>query len=155
MSANDFVALFGGSNDVYKNETSKACCELEKHLAYMSHVNVLIVNIPHRHDLPHWSCVNKEITAANKRFLAISQQFKNVTVVDISNIGRRFHTSHGLHLNGVGKLLVTQKILDAIKRQQQISTTPKTIPVPSPNYAIAVTTSSTITEEEEEKVTIE
>jgi hypothetical protein len=40
----------------------------------------------------------------------ICKRFKNVKVLDISNISREYHTRHGLHFNRIGKKFITQEI---------------------------------------------
>jgi len=77
----------------------------------MVHVKVLLYTIPVRYDLPLWSCVNDEIRSVNDKIVNLQKHFKNLTVVDIGKIGRRFHTAHALHLNVLGKLLVSDDIL--------------------------------------------
>ncbi|XP_049809772.1 uncharacterized protein LOC126252858 [Schistocerca nitens] len=119
LNKDDFAVLIGGSNDVYRNETHKVITEMRKCLNNLTHTNVLIVNIPHRHDLPPWSCVNREINVANECITEICTNFKNVDIVDINRLERRFHTVHGLHLNTPGKKLLAEKICTRISKKSE------------------------------------
>ncbi|XP_049794693.1 uncharacterized protein LOC126204361 [Schistocerca nitens] len=58
--------------------------------------------------------------------------YLDVFIVNINTIGRRFHTSRGLHLNGLGKQLVTLKLMEIIKRLQHLPTSSAGVPVSSP-----------------------
>ncbi|XP_049859401.1 uncharacterized protein LOC126354070 [Schistocerca gregaria] len=60
-----------GANDVSRNERKVASSTLKKTLEVLTHTNVIVVNVPHRHDLPQWSCVNKEVEQTNKEYKAI------------------------------------------------------------------------------------
>jgi hypothetical protein len=63
----------------------------------------VVLNIPTRHDLIKESIVNEEIRKANMVINKVCKRFRNVKVLDISNISRACHTRHGQHLNKIGK----------------------------------------------------
>lgn len=130
LSANDFAVLIGGSNDVYHNETAAATSALKTTLGKLTNTNVIVLKIPQRYDLMELSCVNTEISRANKTFETVCRQFKNVTIIDINdciacnhssrsncNCQRACHTRHGQHLSGLGKTLLAQKILNVINHK--------------------------------------
>lgn len=114
MSRNDFSVFLGGTNDIATNSTKELRNSLKRRLLEFRNTNVIVFSVAHRHDLPEWSCVNKEIRNANTEIQNICRRFENVKFVDISELGRRFHTNHGLHLNKVGKKLITNKILEIV-----------------------------------------
>ena len=34
------------------------------------------MRVPHRHDLPEWSCVNSEVTAFNRKLVKLMKPYK-------------------------------------------------------------------------------
>lgn len=113
MSDRDLVVLMGGGNDMEKFGAKKFLSSLKKCLYDLSHVNIILMNVPRRYDLPISSNIHHQIERTNLEIARICRQFKNVRLLDISNIGRRFHTRHGLHLNSLGKRYISDFISGA------------------------------------------
>jgi hypothetical protein len=67
-----------------------------------THSNIIIVNIPPRHDIGSTSMTNLEIQAANRKLNRIAKAYNNVTIIE-SNLHRKYFTRHGMHLNKHGK----------------------------------------------------
>jgi hypothetical protein len=65
-------------------------------------MNVTFLNLTKRRDLVKQSCVNKETDSYNRKPRKHLKVFDNVHYVVI-NYDRKFHTSHGRHLNAEGK----------------------------------------------------
>lgn len=103
-----------GTNDVAKNEAKGFRSSLVKRLRELQRTekSVLVFSVPHRHHLPAWSIVNEEVTRTTRFMYKICKKFNNVTFSELSNIGKRFHTTHGLHLNELGKLYICKEIVD-------------------------------------------
>lgn len=99
----DTVVLVAGANDIYHNEFHNAKHHLLKSLNSLQHTNVLVVGVPHRHDLMPTSIVNKEIAKANRQFKKIIEGYQYCEFLDVSNFERDMFTNHGLHLNSRGK----------------------------------------------------
>ena len=59
------------------------------------HINIILLSVPHRHNLMESSRVNNEIRLENE----IRKTFKHTTVLEINTNWECF-TLHGLHLNG-------------------------------------------------------
>jgi hypothetical protein len=97
MTSRDLVVLSAGANDVSKDESQNFLSSLKKQLHSLTHTNVLLYNIPHRYDLIPESCVNAEIERVNKEMHVISRHFRNVKIIEISKLGRRFHDHQGLN----------------------------------------------------------
>jgi hypothetical protein len=115
LNACDINVFLAGTNDVACNERKELHSSLRDKLRDLQNRragNVIVFSVPHRHDLPNWSAINKEIREANQQNAKLCHRFKNVSFVNIGNIGRRFHTSNGLHLNTLGKKYVGDKILE-------------------------------------------
>jgi hypothetical protein len=60
MNRNDFVFVWGGTNDISKNESNSGLKYLRKFALRNNHTNIIAVAPPHRYDLPDFSCVNHE-----------------------------------------------------------------------------------------------
>ena len=57
-----------------------------------NHTNIILLSVPHRHDLSEWSCVNSEVVAFN----------------------RKFFTRHSLHKNNLGNERIALKIANSV-----------------------------------------
>lgn len=110
LGSDDLAVFLAGTNDVARNELKNLLASLRQQLLSARGANVLVFSVPHRHDLAPWSCVNAEVKKANDSMKKICKYFRNVTYIDISSLGIRFHTAHGLHLNKLGKRYVAYKI---------------------------------------------
>jgi len=58
-----------------------------------SHSNIIIVNIPPRHDIVNNSITNLEIQATNRKLNRITKAYNNVTIVE-NNLHRKYITRH-------------------------------------------------------------
>lgn len=110
LVSNDFVVIMAGANDVAKNETLNAMEALQDTLPLLNNTNVIVVNIPHRHDLLASSCVNKEVVRANIKIREICEHHANITLVNSETCGRALHTRHGHHFNNRGKRVLANVI---------------------------------------------
>ena len=54
----DIVILWGGSNDIGKNNTNEPLNLLMEFVTKHKELNIVILNSPHRYDLVPTSCVN-------------------------------------------------------------------------------------------------
>jgi hypothetical protein len=117
----DHVVIMGGANDIARNETKNCINTIKRTLATLTCTNVVVFNIPIRHDLLKESVVNKEIRKANMDINKVCKRFRNVKVLDLSNVSRAHHTRHGQHLNRVGKEYVTQEISKIIGDNREIN----------------------------------
>jgi hypothetical protein len=110
LGPKDHVVIMGGANDIAKNETKNCIITLKRTLSALTSTNVVVLNIPTRHNLITESIVNKEIRKANMNIYKICKRLKNIKVLNISNISREYHTRHGQHFNRIGKKFITQEI---------------------------------------------
>lgn len=114
------VVIMAGTNDVARNESSGLLRSLKKRLKALSGQKVIVCGVPFRYDLPSWSCVNSEVSVTNEKMLKICSFFSNCVFLDLSTLGRRFHTAHGLHLNSLGKEYVAGKIVELVCRLESV-----------------------------------
>lgn len=121
VKSDDVVVVIAGSNDVAKNESSEAIREISS-LLQLNAVNgkptskIVLVDLPKRHDLVEWSCVNKEINKTNLALKELCNKQKNITLVNASKADRMYHTRHGMHLNVKGKKWLAEEIVKSVKR---------------------------------------
>ena len=106
------------------------CYESEKGIECLSNLvkqrmntHTILVGAPQRHDLLTESCVNEEVVKCNRKLLKMMKMFKYANVLD-SEVKRECYTRHGLHMNGVGKELMAQRIMDQIREILLVKKTP-------------------------------
>jgi hypothetical protein len=71
LKKTDVCVIWGGTNDIGKNETSagiSAMCDLVS----LKNTNVIVINVPNRHDLSPISCVNNEVQTFNRKIPRIA-----------------------------------------------------------------------------------
>ncbi|KAG8258694.1 hypothetical protein J6590_025860 [Homalodisca vitripennis] len=114
LDKNDVMVLICGANDVAKNESCEALDGIKTTLTKLSHTKFVLVDIPNRHDLANWSCVNVETRKTNAALKEMSLLHPNVSLVEVSKAERHLHTRHGQHLNLMGKMWLAECIAEAI-----------------------------------------
>ena len=57
--------MWGGSNDVGRNETKQGINWIQNFVETNKHTNIILMEVPHRYDLIEDSCVNKEVVKFN------------------------------------------------------------------------------------------
>jgi hypothetical protein len=71
LTKSDVVVFYGGSNDVSKNSSSIALKRILNFLKDNNNSNIILPNVPHRHDLMDSSCVNNEIRTFNGKVMIV------------------------------------------------------------------------------------
>jgi hypothetical protein len=61
LTRDDVIVLWGGSNDIGKNESTKGLSHISNFVKNRGHTNIVIMNAPHRHDLNATTCINNEV----------------------------------------------------------------------------------------------
>jgi len=84
--------------------------------------SIIVVNIPHRHDVAKDSRNNLEIQAFYAKLSKVARSFRHVALVE-----RNYFTKQGLHLYNVGRewfanLIATQinKLINNIKKNELV-----------------------------------
>jgi hypothetical protein len=75
--------------------------------------NIIMLYIPHRNDLSESSYMNKEIKIFNSKLKKFAKLFNHVTILEF-NSNRNLFIQHCLHLNEIGKGLLTKQIASLI-----------------------------------------
>jgi hypothetical protein len=115
MNLHDVIVLCAGANDVYRNNSSVAIRKITKFVMNNRGTNIIIIGVPHRYDLSEQSCVNNAIQSFNSKLKKITTMFSYVTVIE-SIHGKEHFTSHGLHYNRRGKILITKQVVSEISK---------------------------------------
>jgi hypothetical protein len=108
LTFKDLIILCGGTNDIGRNCSSSIVKKMIAFIRMNNHTNILKSSIPYRHDLASHSKLNKEIKAI-KKLLRISQAYYDTEMLIIDD-NRKLYTRHGLHLNKVGRSVLTSQI---------------------------------------------
>jgi len=109
QSKKDVVVVCVGANDIAKNNTKIALNHISNFVKSNNHTNIIVTNLPHRFDLPQSSCVNSEISSFNRKLIKNMKLYNHASILEMCN-KRKFFTNHGLHLNGLGKEVMAEKI---------------------------------------------
>jgi hypothetical protein len=76
--------------------------KMAQFLQKYSNTNIILINIPQRHDLHKASRINQEIQAHNTKLGKIASLFSYVNIIK-TDFNRNLFTNHDLHLNNPGK----------------------------------------------------
>ena len=79
--SNDILVFWGGANDVSKNNSQDGLKSLTKFVEVHSHTNIILMCVPHHHDLPEWSCINSEVKAFYRKLVKLMKPYKHVMVI--------------------------------------------------------------------------
>jgi hypothetical protein len=110
LTKNDIVFFCGGANDIAKNNSKTALRHIKNFINLNNHTNIILVSVPHRYDLMQSSCVNNEIRSFKRKLMKSVRAYQHASVLEMSSDGKLF-TNHGLHLNGLGKEVLSKQIV--------------------------------------------
>jgi hypothetical protein len=104
LGKSDVIVINVGSKDIDKPtvKDNGILISMVHFIQKYNNTNIVIINIPHRHDLTNRAKTNLCIQAYNYKLKNILKAFKHVSLVEMSTNWRHF-TKHGLHLNSRGK----------------------------------------------------
>ena len=113
LTRKDSIVLWSGSNDVSNCKTTVGIKNTLHFVMNNIHTNIIVVNVPHRCDLPMSSGVNREVSSFNRKLEKCLKSFNCVTLIKTSSSRENF-TKHGMHLNNLGKSNVASQIVKCI-----------------------------------------
>lgn len=99
-----------GSND-FNSEENYGKLFNTLNAKYFKNCNIFMCILPKRHDLPLNHNINQKVSLINHYLSASTLKMKNVTLIDVSLLDRKYYTLHGMHLNYKGKLLISNILL--------------------------------------------
>ena len=109
----DVIFICGGSNDFNHDQDEPVIDHITEFIKTNNHTNIVLANVPTRYDLSYHSQINKGIRSYNEKLREITKEHKQVALIEI-DLDRKYHTSHGLHFNKLGKMLFANKITQMI-----------------------------------------
>jgi len=107
------VVLWGGSNDIAKNNSSEGLKHLLELEVNATHTNVILMSAPHRFDLMETSCVNHEIEIFNRKLRKRLERLGKEEMIDVGK-DKNLFTRHGQHLNSMVKSAWHTKLLQLL-----------------------------------------
>jgi hypothetical protein len=124
----DVLIVWGGSDDISKNNCRQAISNLSDFVKNSYGSNVIVINAPHRHDPSTQSCVNKEVAKFNQQMKKVIKLNTNLQLLELE-LDRSHFTNHGMHMNSKGKDQASQHLSKLIG---SISDIPLPPPIPIP-----------------------
>jgi len=114
LKKHDVVIIWGGSNDISKNNSKEGLKHLCDFIKNNQVMNIVVMTAPLRHDLLPSSCVNSEVLSYDKQLRKRMKQYNNVKILEM-DLEMKYFTKHGLHLNLSGKECITLRLATVIK----------------------------------------
>jgi len=103
LGKKDVIVINGGSNDIDNNANRNGILvRMTQFIQNHNNTNIIVLNIPHRHDLAMDSRPNLEIQTFNTKLAKITKKLQHVALFEM-DFHRKHFTKHGLHLNNAGK----------------------------------------------------
>ena len=78
LKSEDVLVIWGGSNNISKNNMREAISNASELVKESKEANIVLISVPHRHDLVLESCVNKEVWKYNRLMRKVVEQYTNV-----------------------------------------------------------------------------
>ena len=113
LTNKDITVFWGGENDDSKNNSLEGLEHIVKFVKMNNHTNIILLSVPHRHDLSDWSCANSEVRAFNRKLEKLMKPYKHIMVVK-AELDRKFFTRHGMHMNNLGRERIALKTANAV-----------------------------------------
>jgi len=132
LTRKDVVILCGGTRDIAKNVANIGLRHISQFANSTADTNVIVMCAPTRFDLQPSSCVNKEVDSFNRKLQKSMKIYSHVQVCSMSTNQDNF-TTHGLHMNTLGKNWITKTWASIIKTLQFSSLSTPPIPLPEKN----------------------
>jgi lysophospholipase L1-like esterase len=130
LQSDDLVVVWGGANDISKNNMKEAVKSLSGFVDTNKDLNVVLINSPHRYDLLPESCVNKEVAKFNRQVKKIMKLQSKVKILELT-LDRYHFTTHGLHLNSKGKKVVSHDLAVVVQQLfNKANISPNSISIP-------------------------
>ena len=113
MKMHDVIVLCAGVNDVYRNNAIVAYRNIINFVMKNNNTNIVIIGVPHRHDLSEHSCVNVGLRSFNNKLKNITAIYSHVTLIEGPH-ERKYFTMHGQHYNRRGKTQIIKQVVSEI-----------------------------------------
>lgn len=110
LNKDDYLIIIGGTNDLddINCDTEVLFDHVENVLKLQTHTNIIISAVPYRYDVPQ---MNYYIRQFNNKLRTLTNKYSHIKFVPLYSFFYKDYTSHGLHLNLIGK----QKLANLLK----------------------------------------
>jgi hypothetical protein len=96
-------------NTVCCKERDRERASPNKSFCRIPQSNIIVMSVPHRHDLEYKSCVNDEVKRLNRKLRKIMKYFRNASVIEVESGRDRFN-----------KKKIAKEILDVLSEKSLI-----------------------------------
>jgi lysophospholipase L1-like esterase len=115
LTSEDLISIWGGSNDISRNNSKLALNEVHNFVINNPDSNIILINAPQRHDLIPASCVNAEVLKFNRQIKRIAKLYSHMHLLE-PNLDRSHFTVHGMHFNYKGKAQSAKNLAELVKK---------------------------------------
>jgi archaellum biogenesis ATPase FlaH len=117
LGKKDVIVINGGANDIDKhsNNMKGVLAKMMQFIQKYNNTNIIVVNIPHRHDLDKAARIYLNIQALNRKLNKTAKLFSHVAPVE-TDPNRKYFTRHGTHLNEDCKEWLSRQIATQISK---------------------------------------
>ncbi|GFG35717.1 hypothetical protein Cfor_10551 [Coptotermes formosanus] len=109
LNKDDAVIIWGGSNDINKNEVNIGLKYLKYFVTNTLNTNIFVITAPTTYDLAETSCINMEIQVFKKKLHKLMKLRCNMIIIN-TNLNKDDFTQYGLHLISSGKERMVEMI---------------------------------------------
>jgi RNase H-fold protein (predicted Holliday junction resolvase) len=109
LTKKDTVVVWGGTQDIGRNETEKGLQHIKKFVKNHYQANVIVMSVPCRYDLEPKLCVNDEVKVYNRKLKKHLKVFGNTCVIEVDS-NRDLFTRHGLNMKKGKEQLAKKRV---------------------------------------------
>jgi hypothetical protein len=99
------LIFWGGIRAVSKNTSNNGLKYITLFLKYNNHTNITLLTVTQWYDLNALSCVNNEVKNSDTNLMKYMKPDTHISILEVYRNSKYF-TSHGLHLNGLGREVI-------------------------------------------------
>jgi len=85
LSHEDVIVIYTGSNDYELNEFSLTLQNITNFIQTNKHINIILINVPLRYDLPNSASVNSSISILNRKLKKLVKVFPHTSFLETEN----------------------------------------------------------------------
>jgi hypothetical protein len=82
LTKEDVVVVWGGANDMNKNEWTVRLIHIKNVVVNRKHTNIVMMNAPHSHDVSATSSINKEVQVNNRKLPKIMKSLDHIKTIE-------------------------------------------------------------------------
>jgi lysophospholipase L1-like esterase len=95
-----------------------------KFIKNVNYTSIILMSIPYRYYIMDYSYVNRLMKSFNSKFSKFAEAFNHLSIMETMN-NRLLFTKHGLHLNELGKALLSDQLaLHIFSLLEEVNSTP-------------------------------